>query len=82
MSDAVVRLQAALEGTERGRGKLVEIGADDIVAACALVPGTDDDERFAAVRQGSRQAPGLDVVVQADDLYWLLDQLPAIPATV
>jgi hypothetical protein len=82
MSEAVHRLQAVLEGVGRGRGKLVEVEADDIVAACESIHGTDDDQRFAAVRQGSRGALGLDVVVQADDLYWLLDQVPTVMPSI
>jgi hypothetical protein len=70
------RLVMALAGKPPGERKNVEVEADDIVevAARVLVPQEPAAaERLAAIHAGAAAAPGLEVTVPADNLYWLLE---------
>jgi hypothetical protein len=80
MQTAADRLRAALVGRLILPTTFVEVKADDIVEVCRQVPGTEDNERFEAILQGSAAAPGLDVNVPATNVEWLLQKLPAAEA--
>lgn len=84
MKTAADRLRATLVGRLLLPTTFVEVKADDIVEVCGQVPQTDDDQRFADIRLGSANAPGLDVYVPATNVEWLLSHLPApvAPAAV
>jgi hypothetical protein len=54
----------------------VEVASDDILEVCRLVPATDNSERFADIRLGSANAPGLDVNLSTANVHWLLSFVP------